>query len=98
MPSINLASVVLPLPLSPATAMMPGFSRGIPKLTSSTATVIFRRSSPPPKTLETFRSSRTLSVPLVEDGANASAVWVANYEPLSYMWQATHRRVSISFR
>ena len=54
--------MVLPLPLSPATAVIVGRSAEIAKVTSSTATVTLERlKSPPPKILETFCSSRRLA-------------------------------------
>ena len=59
-PSSNLASVVLPDPLSPATAVMLATSASIANETSSTATVrLARLNNPPPKTLVTdFNSNR----------------------------------------
>lgn len=54
--------MVLPLPLSPATAVIVGRSDEIANVTSSTATVTLERlNSPPPKTLVTFWSSRRLA-------------------------------------
>ena len=61
-PSRSLANVVLPLPLSPATAVIEGRSVEIANVTSSTATVTLERlKSPPPNALVTFWSSRRLA-------------------------------------
>ena len=55
--------MVLPLPLSPAIAVMVGRSSGIANEMSWTAMVMFERlKNPPPKILETFCSSSRLAI------------------------------------
>ena len=97
MPSIKRARVVFPLPLSPATAMMPGFSRGMPKLTSSTATVILRRSSPPRRLGDVLQFKDVVSAVRRSQCGHRSILSNQLNAP-SYMWQATHRRGSFSFK
>ena len=62
-PKSNLASVVLPLPLSPAMAVIVGRSSGIASETSCTAIVTLERlKNPPPKILDTLSSSSRLAI------------------------------------